>query len=458
LSQLEIGAAAANPERLQRDLRSITGDGVFYSVMVGLGETYVPAFTLALGHGAQASALITTVPMMLGALAQLAAPHGAWRLGSYRRWVVACARLQATCFFALVAAALGAPLGLATIFAVMSAYWGFSLSTGPAWNAWVETLVPLERRARYFATRSRLANAALLASLLAASFALLGARATPRELPLFAGLFCCAAAARFASASCLARQSERPGLAREHDALAPRDTWRRLRGTPAARLLLAMLGLTFGTYVAAPFFVPYMLGPIGLDYSEFTVVTATVFVARIAVAPLLGRVAHRVGIPRILLLGASAVTPLPALWLVSHALPWLLAVQVLSGLAWGAYEYATLLTFFERIEARERTSVLSLYNAANAGAMVAGNLVGALAFGGFATGAGDYALVMALSAVARLAAVPFLRHAPLAPPPDQAFAQVPLAVRPGAEGEQQPVLSTVPELAGHEPVEGEGRA
>jgi hypothetical protein len=170
------------PERLHRDLRSITGDGVFYSVMVGLGETYVPAFVLALGHGAQASALITTLPMLVGALAQLAAPRGAQRLGSYRRWVVACARLQAACFLPLVAIAVGAPLGLVAVFAVMSAYWGFSLSTGPAWNAWVETLVPLERRARYFATRTRLANAALLAALLAASLALFGAQRTRRAL------------------------------------------------------------------------------------------------------------------------------------------------------------------------------------------------------------------------------------------------------------------------------------
>lgn len=448
---------ASSPAHLHRDLRSITGDGVFYSVMVGLGETYVPAFVLALGHGAQASALITTLPMMLGALAQLAAPYGARRAGSYRSWVVACARLQAACFFPLVALALGAPLGLTAIFVVMSAYWAFSLSTGPAWNAWVETLVPLERRARFFATRSRLANAALLGALLAASLALFGARGTPRELGLFAALFCCAALARFASAGFLYRQSERPGLAREHQALSPRETLLRLRGTPAARLLLAMLGLTFGTYIAAPFFVPYMLGPIGLDYTTFTLVTATVFVARIGVAPVLGRVAHRVGVPRILLFGAIAVTPLPALWLVSHALPWLLAVQVLSGIAWGAYEYATLLTFFERIDARARTSVLSLFNAANAGAMVAGNVVGALAFGGFAMGAGDYALVMAISSAVRLAAVPFLRHAPLAPVPEHALAQVPLAVRPGAEGEQQPVLATVPELAGREPIEGDGR-
>jgi MFS family permease len=444
-SSLALSTAPA-PEQLHRDLRSIAADGVFYSVMVGLGETYVPAFVLALGHGAQASALITTLPLMLGALAQLAAPFGARRGGSYRRWVVGCARAQAACFLPLVAAALGAPLGLVAIFAVMAAYWGFSLSTGPAWNAWVETLVPAERRARYFATRSRLANAALLGSLLAASLVLFGAQGTPRALPLFAALFACACAARFASANFLARQSERAGLAREHDALTPLESLRLLRGTPEARLLLAMLGLTFATYIAAPFFVPYMLGPVGLDYTSFTLVTATVFAARIGIAPVLGRIAARVGVPRILAWGAVGVTPLPALWLVSHDLRWLLALQVISGAAWGAYEYATLLTFFERIDARSRTSVLSLYNAANSAAMALGNGVGALAFGGFATSLGDYALVMALSAAARLAVVPYLRHAPAVPaPPRGAIQQLPLAVRPGAEGELQPVLATVPD-------------
>ncbi len=410
--------------RQTRDLRSIIGDGVFFSVMVGLGETYVPAFALALGLGATAAALVATVPVLLGSLLQLVSPFAVRRAGSYRTWVVACARLQAACFAPLVAAALGMPLGIVGLFAAMAAYWAFSLSTGPAWNAWVGTLVPLELRARFFASRSRWAHVALLGSLLAASFALHGAEGTPRALPLFAGLFTCAALARFASANYLARQSERPGLAREHEALSPPESLRRLRGRPEARLLLSILALTFATHVAAPFFTPYMLGPIGLDYSEFTWVTATVFAARIAALPLLGRLAPRVGISRMLAWSAFAVVPLPALWLVSHRLGWLFALQVLSGVAWGAFEYATLLTFFERIDARSRASVLTLYNVANAAAMTLGSLVGATAFGAFREPPLAYAAVMALSASLRLGAAPLLRHvsAPRGP-----TAQIPLA-------------------------------
>ena len=37
------------PDLVRRNLRAIFGDGVAFSLMVGLGETYIPAFVLALG-------------------------------------------------------------------------------------------------------------------------------------------------------------------------------------------------------------------------------------------------------------------------------------------------------------------------------------------------------------------------------------------------------------------------
>ena len=66
--------------------------------MVGLGESYVPAFALALGFGAVSASLLATLPMLAGAVIQLITPAAIRRLGSYRRWVVLCAQLQALSF------------------------------------------------------------------------------------------------------------------------------------------------------------------------------------------------------------------------------------------------------------------------------------------------------------------------------------------------------------------------
>lgn len=65
---------ARGPERprLRRDLAAISADGVAFSVMVGVGETYLVPFALALGLAAGQASLLATLPILAGSLLQLA--------------------------------------------------------------------------------------------------------------------------------------------------------------------------------------------------------------------------------------------------------------------------------------------------------------------------------------------------------------------------------------------------
>ncbi|MDX1650620.1 MAG: MFS transporter, partial [Myxococcota bacterium] len=448
-------ATPSAPPRATRrgDLRAIVGDGVAFSVMVGLGETYVPAFVLALGLGASAAGLIATVPLLAGALLQTVTPFAVRHLGSYRRWVVACAVLQGLALLPLAGAALRGEASVLVLFAVVSAYWGFGMATGPAWNAWVGALVPPRLRARFFARRQRLAQAALLAAIAAAAVGLDLGRTAGAELGAFAVLFVLAALARMVSARFLWRQSEPPGLARSHRALGLRRVLAAVRRSDAGRLLRYLLAVQAAVHLAAPFFTPYMLGPLGLDYVRFMALTGMSFAARIAVLPALGVLAHRRGTGALLWLGAVGVTPLPALWLVSDAFGYLLVLQALSGSMWAALELGTALAFFESLEERDRASILTFYNLAHAAALTGGALLGAVLFGILPVGAGAYAVVFALSAGARLAVLPLLRGAPRAPVPPEGVALRTLAVRPSAGAVQRPILATLEPTPGED---GEG--
>ena len=71
----------------------------------------------------------------------------------------------------IVGAALGR-VELSWIAVATVAYWGFGMSTSPAWNAWVTSLVPRQIRARFFARRARASQAALLGGLMVAGLAL----------------------------------------------------------------------------------------------------------------------------------------------------------------------------------------------------------------------------------------------------------------------------------------------
>jgi hypothetical protein len=337
-----------------RDLRAMMADGVFFSAMVGMGETCLPAFALAAGLGEVVTGLVATVPMLAGAVFQLVTPMAVRRLGSYRRWVVWCARLQALSFAPL---ALGAALdrvSLAWVAAAAVAYWSFGMATGPAWNAWVTSLLPQGMRATFLARRARASQAALLVALLAAGLALEAGRRRGVALGVFALLFAAAMLSRLVSSAFLARQSEAPGLATGHRALGPRALASHVRSADSRHVLFYLVSLNAVTHVAAPYFTPYMLGPLGLSYGQFMALTATSFVARLAIFPLIGRVAQRRGARVVLLWGGLGVVPLPLLWLVSHDFRYLLCVQALSGAAWASLEFATMLSFFDGFDSRER--------------------------------------------------------------------------------------------------------
>lgn len=428
---------------LRSDLRSMSADGAAFSVMVGVGETYLVPFALALGIAAGQASLLATLPILAGSLLQLVAPLGVRRLGSYRRWVVGCAALQALCFAPLLVAALRGAAPPLVLFAVGAAYWGFGMATGPAWNAWVGTIVPARLRARFFARRARLAQLALLIGIVAGGYGLELGKQQGHVFTAFAALFAAAGLARLVSSRFLAGMSETPGLALRLEAIHVRGVLRQLRGRDAGRIVAWLLAMQVVVNVAAPFFAPYMLGPLGLSYDGFMLLTATSFVSRVAVLPLLGRLAERGRAARLLRLGALGIVPLPALWLVSDDFGYLVALQAFAGCAWAAVELATLLVFFDALEQETRTSVLALYNVGSAAAVALGSLLGAGLFVALGANAAAYAALFAVSSIARMATLPLLRAVGPPKPGSPTGELDTLAIRPSLGALQRPILSSL---------------
>ena len=448
-SEAELGGVG--PARLRRDLRAISADGAAFSVMVGVGETYLVPFALALGIAAGQASLLATLPVLAGSLLQLVAPAGVRRLGSYRRWVVGCAALQAFCFVPLFGAALAGQAGPGLLFGVGAAYWGFGMATGPAWNAWVGTLVPARVRARFFARRARLAHAALLVGIVAGGYGLEWGKRQGRVFVAFAVLFAVAGLARLVSSRLIATQSEAPGLAARLEAIRLRGVLRELAAGDAGRVVAWLLAMQVVVNVAAPFFAPYMLGPLGLSYDGFMLLTATSFVSRLAVLPLLGRLAERGRAVRLLRLGALGIVPLPALWLVSDDIRFLLVLQAVAGCAWAAVELATLLVFFDGLAQETRTSVLGLYNVGSAAAVALGSLIGAGVFAALGAQPSAYAALFALSSIARMAILPLLRGVGPRHGPPSAGELDTLAVRPSLGALQRPILPSLGPIAEEPP-------
>jgi MFS family permease len=421
----------------------MTGDGVAFSAMVGLGEAYVPAFALAAGLGEVVSGLVATAPMFAGACLQMVTPLGVRYLGSYRRWVVLCARLQALSFLPLIVGAALGKVGLLWVGVATVAYWTFGMSTSPAWNAWVTSLVPLEIRAKFFARRARAAQAALLGGLLVGGIALEHGRRHDLEFLVFALLFGAAMTSRLISSGFLTAQSEAPGLAARHRSLDAATVWERLRRAGSVRVLTYLLCMQAVTHIAAPYFTPYMLGPLDLSYSGFMTLVAASFASRVAVLPLLGRLAEQRGTRSVLWLGGLGIAPLPVLWLLSHDFYYLLALQLYAGVVWAAIELATTLSFFEGIGESDRASVLSVFNLGNATAITVGALAGAQLFTWLDSSAAGYTWLFVISSAGRLLTLVLLRRVPAAVRLPEGLQLRTLAVRPSGVAVQRPILASV---------------
>ena len=404
---------------LRRDLWVTTADAAAYSVMVGCGETYLPAFTLALGFGPVAAGLMASVPILVGALVQLVTPYAVARLGSNRVWVIGCTALQAASFVPLIWWGLRGSAELWQLLLAASVYWAAGMAGAPAWNAWMGRLVPRHMRTPYFAQRNRLGQFGVFFGFVIGGLVLQFGESRGATLIAFAALFALAGVSRLLSTACLvACREPRPPVAAAEGLPAPparlpaklAAALRGMAAKPAGTLVAFLCCFMFGAHVAGPYFTPYMLRELGFSYHAFMLVFATAFLAKAIVLPAVGRLAARTGSVRLLGWACLAIMPLTLLWLPFAEIGYLIGVQIVAGSCWAAYELAVALLFFDIVDDRDRTGVITVYNLGLAIATVAGAACGGLLLRALGEDRRAYAAVFVVSCLLRLATLPLLRR------------------------------------------------
>lgn len=400
---------------LRSDLRAMFIDGMFYSVMVGVGETYFSKFAVSLNLGEVAAALIKTVPVVLGACLQLMAPALLRRVGSYPRWCSLTAWAQGAMYLPLAGMALAAPTlvpwlhehGLkwvagVVVFAIATLYWGAGLACGPAWSTLAGALVPQRLHASYFAWRTRwLQFATLLGILLGGAFFGTSASDDQGVLVRFAILFSLAAGLRFVSAHYLGRYSH-PRLGPEQErAVSGRELASRLRASPAGRWMLYVAGAHVATQMAQAALDPFMLEQLKAGGLGYSLLLAAWFGGKMLVYPMAGRYAARRGSAALVRAGAIGLVLLPLYWLLKPDLPWLVAAQLVSGMCWGAWELGCVLMNYDAVPPRERTSVYTWFSLVNETCKTGGSLVGSGIFAIAGAGFAGYAAAFVASSLAR---------------------------------------------------------
>lgn len=437
----------------KRNLNRSLGDAACFGGMVGFGETYFAAFALAVGIGEAHAGIIASVPVMIGGIAQLLTPRLVDRFGGLKRWIVFGASVQAASFLPLVYAAYHGELSFAAIVVIASLYWTAGLSVGPAWNAWVEEIVPKDGRIRFFSHRTRLQQISTFAALMIACIILTIATRHDRTLEAFALLFALAGTSRFVSALLVSRTEgvtcdsllERPSETR---AIAECTSAMTLPSA-AKRLLLYMVSMQVFIQLSGPFFVPYMLNQLKLGYAEYVCLISLAFVAKVASTGLWAGLAEKHGSPRILWFGGLGLVPLAAMWMVSGSIWWIAAIQLVSGFAWAAYELGVFLTLVDCVPRVIRTRMLTYYNFASSIAICIGAVAGASLLTRYGSCIETYYVLFGVSSFGRLICLGLLLGIVLPKVKENFIATRILSVRPGAASIVSPIVASAARRKDH---------
>lgn len=396
--------------------------------MVGCGEIYLPAFALALGLGPVAAGLMASLPVLIAAVVQLVTPLAVARLGSNRNWVIGCTAVQSLSFVPLVVWAIRGNATFIELILAASVYWSAGMAGSPAWNTWMGALIPSQVRAVYFAQRNRLGQLATLIGFVAAGLTLQVADRSGLSLQAFAGLFAVAGISRVVSTFCLIACREVPHRDFDDEELAapvshrkrghPFHHLRRTLGaiamSPAGALLAYLWSLAFAAQFSAPYFTPYMLDDRGFSYMAYMLVMGVGLLSKAAAMPAFGRLVTRIGSFRLLWIGGVAIVPLSALWLVSAQVGYLVGVQVVAGICWASYELAAALLFFDAVQHRQRTGVVTIHNLGLSIATLGGAASGGFVLRWLGEGQTAYFAIFAISSLLRILTLPLLfrvRHA-----------------------------------------------
>lgn len=412
--QLHDGSSAP-VRRLRGNLYHCMVDGLLYCVMVGVGESFIPAFVLQLGLGPVAAGLVLTVPVVVGAWLQLLAQVLVRRFGSYVKFVALMAFLQGLMYLPLGAIAVFWPairgmcedagVGWAAgvlVFATVTLYWVFGLMGGPPWMALCGHLIPERVRGGYFGKRSRYLQAMTLLGLLTHGgvMTLVGPDEGHR-LAAFAGLFGFAALMRMGSVWHLLRYTEPEAGPRQEPVFAPKEIGRVLLRGGTGKFLLFAGAAWFAAQIAQPYLNPFMLDVLKQSPIVYSAMLGAWFFGKGVAQPWMGRFATRHGSFGPLLVASIGIVPLPLIWLVTSRVEVLIVLQFVSGVMWGMFELGLTLQQFEATDAKNRTVVIACYTALNETAKTGGSVLGGgmLDAGGRVEGA--YAAVFWVSAGAR---------------------------------------------------------
>lgn len=392
-------------------IRASFRDATYTSLNIGMAECYFCAFMLALGISEIVSGLGTVIPQFIGVVFQLFSIRSFFRRYSLKNRLLLFLSIQALSMIPLIMIGWYQINSSLLVILVLGIYWASLLSLNPPWNRLIGHTVPQKFRLKFFSIRSQFGQFSVFIGLITSGLLLYWARSQDHELQVYVGIFIAGFLFKCFSWYEVKKNHNDYDLApgTEHR-VRFRDFLRNIRSTEQGKLILFLFFFYITVHFSAPYFNPYMLGKLKFNYLEYMIVTSIAYFGRVFAFRILQKRAKSRHINKLLIFSTMGIATSPLLWSLTQNYGLILLIEFLSGCYWAAFELSTILLYYQKIDDRERTSIITYITFLNTTGMVIGSALGAWFMKSLPLEMNQYLILFAASSGLRVLVIMFAPH------------------------------------------------
>ena len=338
-------------------LRAALLDAMYFCVMVGLGESYLSSFGVALGGSSFQIGVLASTPPLLGALSQGLGLH-LYRKGYNRKSIiVVSALLQGLSWLFLSGLAFSGAHGGVWVW-VLLALWILYASSGnvgaPVWNSLIGDLVPARIRGEYFGFRNQRSGWILVASMLLGGWILSTATQNQVEMYGFGSLFLIAGLSRLASTLWLSRYEDTGHKFSSELHFTFFDFIKKLPSSNFAKFVLFWSSMNAASNFSGAFFTLYVLRELKFSYFQLSILVTAQSLVQYYCIRNWGKLSDEFGNRRILSFCGWGVCFSGIMWLASSNFWVMLIIASYSGLVWSGFGLAGSNFLFDAVTPARR--------------------------------------------------------------------------------------------------------
>jgi hypothetical protein len=323
-----------------KSLGFLHGEGAATSVE-NAGISYQSASLLSAGATTEQVAMLSTFSNFIFALILFKVPALIKFSDSLKRAVVALSAVSSLSWIPLILVSLfltGISPSLLIILWVVSLVPDFMV--GPLRDKWLADLVPSGKLGRYLSLRTIISTGSYLGCFFVMGYAL-----DHFQSGLFNGFSFVFSFAFLASLISLVLylvlKVPVPAGEPQQAQMGLFGFIKEVKQNELGIFIVFATLIIFSSSICGTFFSVYMLRDLHFTYLTFTLVVSIEFIARIVSAQFWGKLIDSAGAIKTLKIASFMIPMIPVLWLFSSNVGYLLFVQTISGITWGAFDLCT---------------------------------------------------------------------------------------------------------------------